>query len=260
MSRRGREGNKKRLRQVLSGLLLGVLVVLLGCSFVLSRRQISYAIYPCDTVITILDDGTGQFLHEREVASLLPIDLTDSISRGVDLHAIERDLTEASTYVRSATAFISPSTMRLHVIVHERTPIIRYSRGGATWYLDSEGISVPQRHGTAAYVPIATGAMTDGNIRYTLYPLAKYLHDHDEWSHFFSYIDILSDSRIHLYPRVGTVVFELHGIDTLESDLAKIPVYYREIEPRVGTSKYSVVKLSYDNQIVCVKKKNSNAS
>lgn len=53
---------------------------------------------------------------------------------------------------------------------------------------------------------------------------------------------------------MGTVVFELHGLETLEQDLAKIPVYYNKIEPQVGTNKYSLVKLSYDNQIVCVKR------
>lgn len=249
-----RRTRKEKVHRILGCTLMALLVVLLGCSFVIARRHVSYAIHPSRTVIRIVDTGKGRFLREREVAAVLPIDLKDSISRGVDPDRIERDLVDASTYIRSATAFISPSTKRLHVVVHERTPIIRYFRNGTSWYLDDEGISVPQRQGSTAYVPLAEGTMTDGTIHYVLYPLAQYLYDHSEWSHFFSYIEIISESKIHLYPRVGTVVFELHGLETLEQDLAKIPIYYKDIEPQVGTNKYALVKLSYENQIVCVKR------
>lgn len=245
---------RERVRRILGWIGVALLVILLGCSFIYARMHVSYAIYPSRTVIRVGEQEDGSFLKAREVARVLPVDLTDSISRGVDPHQIERDLVDASTYISSATAYISPSTMRLHVIVHERVPIIRYLRNGTSWYLDEEGISVPQRQGSAAYVPIASGLMTDGTISYQLYPLAKYLAEHKEWCHFFSYIEILPDDKVHLYPRVGTVIFELHGLETIERDLEKIRTYYKEIEPRVGTNKYRLVKLSYDNQIVCVRK------
>lgn len=245
---------RRRLRRILGITLVVSLVVLLCGSAIIAHRQVTYAVYPCRTTIRIVQEGNGEaFLRPEEVAQALSIDLTDSISRGIDPHRIEQELATASPYIRRATAYVSPSTQRLHLLISGRTPIVRYWRDGSWWFLDSEGIALSRRPGTAVYVPVAGGHLTDGTVHRLLYPLADYLCTHEEWSHFFGYIEILSETKVHLHPRIGSVVFEIRGIDTLESDLAKIPVYYRKIEPQVGTNAYSLVKLSYENQIVCVR-------
>ena len=59
-----RRKERKRLRRILGWTVMGLLVILLGCSFVLARRHVSYAIYPSRTAIRIEDTGKGRFLQE----------------------------------------------------------------------------------------------------------------------------------------------------------------------------------------------------
>lgn len=247
---------RQRTIQILLQVAAGLLLLILLGSYPLSRGQARFAVLPYKTRIHILG-GTQEssFLRESEVAELLPFSLKDSSSMAIRTGQLEEDLTSEIPYVRYASAYVSPATRTLNISILERTPIIRYFRGGESYFMDDEGVSIKGRVGSAAYVPIATGLLTDSIIQSTLYPLATYLHHHKDYRHFFTLIDIAPGRKIHLYPRVGECVFELHGLSTLDEDLSKVPVFYQKILPQTGTNRYKLVKLSYKDQIVCQRKK-----
>ena len=56
---------RERLRRILGWTVMGLLVILLGCSFVLARRHVSYAIYPSRTAIRIQATGKGLSWRKR---------------------------------------------------------------------------------------------------------------------------------------------------------------------------------------------------
>ena len=244
---------RHRIRKTTLRVIAGLLVALLPITFFLSRGEARYAILPYKTLVKI--DRTSpksSFLGEEEVVAQLPFALTDSVSSPVKIEELEHRLTENIAYIKRATVYISPSARTLNIRITERNPILRYYKGGKVFFLDDEGISVPGRIGVAADVPIAAGALTDSVITHTVYPLALYLSRSETFRTFFPYIDVLSDRQLHLYPRVGDYIFELHGVSDLPTDLEKVPIFYKKIVPQVGVEKYRLVKLSYRNQIVCV--------
>lgn len=245
---------KHKITKTVLRVLAGVLLLVLTVSFFVSRGQARYAVIPYKTIVKIdRSSPRSAFLREEEVVKELPFSLKDSISSPVRIGELEHTLVEKISYLKSAKVFISPATRTLNVHVLERTPILRYYRGGKSFFLDEEGVSVPSRVGAAADVPIATGMLTDSIISSTVYPLAGYLSRSDAYRTFFPFIDVISDRQVHLYPRIGDYIFELHGIATLEQDLDKIPIFYKDIVPQVGANKYSLVKLSYKDQIICTR-------
>lgn len=244
--------SKQRVIQSLLLIAAGVLVLILIGSYPLSRRQARFAVFPYKTRVNILGGSQeSSFLRQTEVTDLLPFSLTDSSSMPIRTAHLEQELVREIPYVRYACAYVSPATRTLNINILERTPIIRFYRDGQTYFMDDEGISIRGRVGSAAYVPVAIGMLTDSIVQSTLYPLATYLHESKEYRHFFSLIDIVSERKVHLYPRVGDYIFELHGLGTLEEDLSKIPIFYEKILPQTGTNQYRLIKLSYKDQIIC---------
>lgn len=249
---------KPRLRHTLLITLSLLLTLGLIGSFLLSRRGGDYRILPYKTRISIRGDAKSAFLTSDEVFKLLPFHSTDSTFTSVRPHEIESLLTTQSPYIRHAQVYVSPSARALNVRIDERHPIITFYRGRQSYYLDSEGREIEGMVGTSAYVPVAVGHLTDSIVQSTLLPLAQFLRSESRWTGFFGLIDIRSEEVIHLYPRVGDFIFELQGIATLDEDLNKIPIFYKEIVPKAGADKYHLIKLSYKDQIVCRKRDNAH--
>lgn len=253
-----KETRHKITRSILF-VLAGLLLLALPVSYILSQGQARYAVLPYKTIVKIeRSSPRSSFLRTEEIIKELPFSIEDSVSSPVRIGELERTLSEKIAYLKRAEVFISPSARTLNIRVIERTPILRYYRGGKAYFLDEEGVSVPGRVGAAALVPIATGNLTDSVITSTVYPLASYLSQSNDYRTFFPFIDVLSGRQIRLYPRIGDYVFELHGVATLSEDLSKVPLFYKKIVPQVGANKYSLVKLSYKDQIICTRREDAD--
>ena len=242
---------KPRIRKILRSISVLLLLAALGFSFYISRGVEDFRILPYKTQISIRSDAKSAFLTDDEVFSLLPFKSTDSAAIAIKPHQLETLLVDKSPFIRKAQVFISPSSKTLNVRVDQRHPILTIYNGDQAYYLDSEGKIITSRVGTSAYVPVAVGNLSKEIVVSTLLPIAKFLQENSEWSTFFSLIDVQSESRIHLYPRVGDFVFEIDGTDHFEEDFNKIPIFYKKIVPKVGVDKYKVIKISYKDQIVC---------
>lgn len=245
---------KPRIRHTLITITAILLLILLVGSFVTSRGVEDFRVLPYRTQIHVRGDAKSAFLSDEEVFRLLPFKSTDSTAIAVRPHELESLLTAQSTYIRRAEVYVSPSSRALNVRVDERHPILTFYRGDQSYYLDSEGKEIVNRVGTSAYVPVAVGNLSPEIIQSTLFPIAQFLQKESKWTHFFGLIDVQSESCIQLYPRVGDFIFELQGIETIAEDMGKIPVFYKDIVPKVGSDKYKLIKLSYKNQIVCRKR------
>ena len=250
-----RPGRKARIGRTLLWTLAGALLAALPVSYAVTRGQARYSVLPYRTVVEIVRSSDhSSFLGEEEFLEQLPFALTDSVSSPIRTGALEQALVERTVYMKDVIVFVSPGARTLNIRAKERRPILRYYRGGKAYFLDDEGISAESRPGAAAEVPIAAGALTDSVLLQTVYPLALFLAGDEDYRSFFPFIDVVSGSKIHLYPRIGDYIFELHGVATVEEDLKKVPIFYRKIVPQVGADKYSLVKLSYKDQIICTRR------
>lgn len=241
----------RKISKLLLWLVALALVALLVLGYTQTRGRAKYAILPHLTSISITQEEGDDFVEEQDVVKYLPFDIADTTFTDVAPAKVESLLATHIPYLQDINAYISPTIGQLNIQLTSRTPILRYMQGGVWHFLDREGKTMPWKYGAISYVPISVGNITDSTLTNLLYPLALFLHQHSEWQYFFGMIEVVSERRLHLYPRVGDYVFELIGADNLEENIGKIPIFYQEIVPQVGANKYKLIKLSYEGQIVC---------
>lgn len=221
-------------------------------AYIALRGHSRYAIQPNLTRVKIVGVDEDAFLKREDIMAVLPISLKDTLPQPLSLSEVERSIKSQIPYAKKVSAFVSPTNHQMTVKVDSRRPILRLYTNDGAFYLDDEGTAMRTKSGVSIYIPVVKVDHADSlTIRNTLFPLAQFLSEHDEWNTFFSMIEVKGDNRIHFYPRVGDYIFEVLGTSTLAEDLPKIHTFYTKIVPQVGANHYQLVKLSYDKQIVC---------
>jgi len=83
-----------------------------------------------------------------------------------------------------------------------------------------------------------------------LITLINTIREDEFWNAQVAQLDIDSKMRITLYPQVGDERIEFGRPDNVDTKLKKLMIFYKEILPRMGWSKYDRVNLEYEGQIV----------
>ena len=250
----GTKGRRIAYRSLLIlATLIGV-VVLVWCFWLYvgsGRYGESREIIPRLTRISHSEGGDLVNNYDKVILSRLPFNLRDSVPVKVNTLKVESLLLRGSNYIKGVNAYISPASKTLHIKFTDRRPIMVGFAGGQGYFIDEDGVRMQSRGGLAANVPVVTGNVPEGETQEMVMKIVQYLNEHEEWSDFFGSIHVVSESVVHLYPRVGDFIFETDGADHLDSDMEKIKLFYRKILPKVGSNKYKLIKLSYEGQIVC---------
>ncbi|MDO5017156.1 MAG: hypothetical protein Q4E10_02190 [Porphyromonas sp.] len=246
---------KRGVIRFLLGLTVIALIGVLLFSFFSMKGAARYVIQPNRTRVVVKNSGDQEFLSKEDVLRVLPIDTTDTTVMAVNLSAVEKEIRAEIPYAKEVNAYISPTFHQMTVQVQSRRPLLRYYNSQGSFYLDDEGHPMRTKSGVSAYLPVVKVNQVDSvTLHDVLFPLALFLEEHEEWSTFFSMIELTDENRLHFYPRVGDYVFQVLGTANLENDLKKIPIFYNKIVPQVGANRYRLVKLSYEGQIVCKKR------
>lgn len=249
---------KHRIIQFLLWLLALSILGALVFGFIALRGHSRYAIKPNLTRVRVEGMEKDVFLKKDDVMAVLPVSIKDTIIQSVSLTEVERSIKSQIPYAKKVNAFVSPTNHQMTVKVDSRRPILRLFTNEGAFYLDDEGTAMRTRSGVSIYVPVVKAEHMDSlTIQNTLFPLAQFLSQHEEWNTFFSFIELKEGNRIHFYPRVGDYIFEVLGTSTLGEDLPKIHTFYNKIVPQVGANHYQLVKLSYEKQIVCKRREQS---
>lgn len=244
---------KKVVIKILQWILAIALLGGLCASYLMMKGQARYSVVPSQTHINVHHPNkTEELLPEEVIIKQLPFDIADNNLQPINTEEVETALKTNIPFIKSVNAYISPEEHQLNIDITGRKPILRFFNSDKSYFLDEDGDYLPTSGGVAVYLPIVRLSQDSEEVRHdVLLPLAQYLQEHDEWYSFFGMIEILSPTKVHFYPRVGDVIFETIGVQNLDKDLDKIKIFYKDIVPQVGANKYALVKLSFDNQIVC---------
>lgn len=242
-----RKGTVTLLTALFAGVLIGGFIFVALASSHSESRMID----PSKTQVFFSGWESENFLKASDVLSLLPFNPKDSSLISVNTLEVESLLIRRSPYIRDVSAYISPAGKSLRIRISERRPIMTYFSQGKSFFLDEEGEMIRNLGKVGADVPLVLGDLSEKSAQEAVLSLVNYLNTSRKWKDFFGSIRIISDSKIHLYPRVGDFIFEIDGVEELGKKMEKIEIFYRKIIPKAGANKYQLIKLSYDNQIVC---------
>lgn len=208
-----------------------------------------------DLVIIVKDSLDKHFITQTELKAILKNAHLDPIGKKMDAvntEAIEKAL-EKNQMVASVEVFKTPSGI-IKLEVKQKMPILRVITGGANYYVDNQGSTMPVSSRYVAHVPIATGYVEKALATTDLYKFALFLQDNEFWNNQIEQIYIRPNGDAVLIPRVGEHRILLGSFDNFREKLDNLRLFYDQAIPKFGWEKYSVINLKYKDQIVCTNK------
>ena len=184
----------------------------------------------------------------------------------VDLAKVEKILDNKSAILK-AEAYTTPDGM-LNVKVFQREPAVRFQKGAAGFYADSEGFLFPLQDNFTSRVPIIDGEIPiafESGYKGTpkterekewlsqVTDLVRYIQGSKTWSDIISQISVRQNGDLVMVPRQGKELFIFGPPVDVEEKFSKIGKYYTAIVPEKGEGLYSTVNVKFAGQIVCRK-------
>ena len=224
------------------------------------RRQGSASIR--DITIKMKNANENHFLDEDDIVKLMELKMDNlkgaSLDR-VNMKEVEKRI-RRDPFIKDAQLY-SDLKGNLVVSAEIRRPIARIVRNdGPDGYIAEDGTVMPVSDKFTSRVILISGPyvkqmLKQINLNATeegkqLITLINTIRDDEFWNAQVAQLDIDSKMRITLYPQVGDERIEFGRPDNVDTKLKKLMIFYKEILPRMGWSKYDRVNLEYEGQIV----------
>lgn len=241
------------MKKVLSIIALSLLLAYIGVAMVAFCPQPEALV--CDGIeLRSRNKARSQFESQEEIMNLLrrfKLDPVGKTMNEISCSAIEDSL-RTLALVLDCECYKSVGT-RLCINVTCRTPILRViSSQGYSGYIDREGVLF-DRLPKAVYLPVATGNFDQQYAENELFELATFLQKDDFWNAQIEQINVNTDKEIELIPRVGNHVIRFGKVEHVKYKFAKLEAFYEKGLSRVGWNRYSVIDVSYGDQVVGIK-------
>ena len=170
----------------------------------------------------------------------------------VNTAAIESKLKENQLIKRAECFKTVDGTVRIKV--YQKIPVLRIFSPKGSYYVDNEGEKMPVPDNFAAYLPVASGFISDSLAKKQLYEFALFLQQDKFWNSQIKQIYVEQNGDVYLTPAVGDHQIILGKIEDYKENLEKLRLFYDKGLNKIGWNKYSVINLKYKNQVVCTKK------
>lgn len=245
------------MKALLKLLLLLGMVTYLVIAFTHFTRQGDKTV--CSSVkVAVSDSLNAGFITQEEVCRILkknkvyPVgQLMDSINGRV----IETTLNKHS-FIKSTVCYKGPGG-RINILVEQRMPVMRImAANGEDYYIDEEGFAM-RPDGYEANLVVATGQIDKAYARKYLVRLGKHLQTDDFWNNQIEQINVTPEGCMEMVPRVGDHMLYMGKPVNLQRKLNNLRTFYEKVMPTVGWSKYSLINLEYENQVICTKSRKS---
>ncbi|NOT74092.1 MAG: cell division protein FtsQ [Cyclobacteriaceae bacterium] len=215
-----------------------------------------------DIVVEIENINDNHFLDEADILRLVEASgqtlKGTSISR-IDLKAIEKKL-KYDKHVKEAELY-GDLKGNLIVNVELRRPIARIVQEDAPdAYISEEGIVMSISEKFTSRVVIISGRfvkqlLEKGDLMKfeegkKLMEMLDFIREDKFWNAQIAQMDINSKEDITIYPQITGQLVEFGSPDNYEFKFKKLMVFYKEILPQKGWTKYERVNLKYEGQVI----------
>jgi cell division protein FtsQ len=214
--------------------------------------------------IAINNNGDKIFVEKADVLKAIETTakgpLVNKQFASINLAALERTL-EANPWIRDAELYFD-SKDALHVSISEREPFARvFTTAGNSYYMDSAGYQLPLLQTYRAKLPVVTGftaakkfSKRDSATLKGLKEVVRFVSNDKFWNVQVGQIDITPEGKFELVPLIGSHIIKLGYGENIEQKLANLMVFYKQVLPKAGFTKYRALDVQYEGQVVAVKK------
>lgn len=240
-----------RIFSIIVATLLAVYLILAAIFFEQDRHQ-----SVCREVqVVVADSLEKHFVSEGDLAVWLKragLNPVGKPLREINTERIEQELLK-NEMIAGVEVYKTPSGL-IKLVVEQKMPILRVMSVRGNYYVDNKGSVMPLSRHYVAHVPIANGYVEKELAVTDLCKFALFLQENDFWNDLIVQIVVDENYDVILIPRVGNCRILLGTLSDFEEKLDKLMLFYKQVVPKMGWDKYSMINLKFKNQIVCTKK------
>jgi cell division protein FtsQ len=240
-----------------------VATALLAISFLIAFSERKQGGTMCNDIIIDLDNlHENHFLDEADVMKLVEGSGQSVKGTGIDridLKQIEQKL-KYDKHILDAELY-GDLKGNLVVNVELRRPIARIVQSdGPDAYIAEDGVIMPVSEKYTSRVVLVSGPfvkrllededLTKSEEGRQLKNMIEFINEDDFWKAQIAQLDIGSNGKITIYPQVTGQRIEFGNTENFEEKFTKLMIFYKEILPQRGWTKYGRVNLEYEGQII----------
>lgn len=236
-----------------------VLILLLPAYFIFAYvyAQIEYADEVCSDIrVILLNEKEQQHLSRNDIKKI--ISENHLINKGDKLNSINRETVEktieANMLVQNAECYFTPSGSVV-IEVEQRIPALRVITPSGSYYVDKNRELMPISSKVLAYVPVATGNISETFAKNELFDFSEYIANHKIWQKQIEQIVVKDNEEIELVPKIGKQLILFGKISNFETKFKSVELLYSKVFNKIGWNYYNKVSLQYDGKIICTKNK-----
>lgn len=236
---------------------------LLAISFLIAFSERKQGGSVCKDIVIELDNlHENHFLDEADVMKL--VEGSGQSIKGVgidriDLKTIENKI-KYDKHILDAELF-GDLKGNLIVNVELRRPIARIVQSDAPdAYIAEDGVIMPVSEKYSSRVILISGPfvkrllededLTKSEEGLQLKEMIEFINEDDFWKAQIAQLDISGSGKITIYPQVTGQRVEFGRAENYETKFKKLMIFYKEILPQRGWTKYERVNLEYEGQII----------
>lgn len=243
--------------KVLKRILWLLLVVAITITLI-SAVSVSNSALCSNVVVDITNKQASLFLSQTNIENI--INAKDAVIgqalNKLDIKAIEQKL-QSNVWIKEAQVYITNNKI-LHVTVTEREPLCRlFCTNGNSFYIDTSLNILPVSTVTNANVPVFTGYPYTSKSLYadtayiqSIKKIAIYLTNNLFWQAQIQQVVVKANATFELIPTMGKHTIVLGDTTLLHQKMERLYLFYKTVLTKVGLSKYPILNLTYNNQIV----------
>jgi cell division protein FtsQ len=239
-----------------------VAVAILGLSFLIAFSERKQGGAVCKDIVVELDNlSENHFLDEADVLHL--VEGSGEPVKGVGINRIKlKEIEKKLKYdkhILDAELF-GDLKGNLIVNVELRRPIARIVQNDAPdAYIAEDGVIMPVSEKYTARVVLISGAvkqlLESEDLNRTeeskqLMAMIEFINEDPFWKAQVAQLDIQKNGKIIIYPQVTGQLVEFGKPENLQVKFKKLKVFYKEILPTRGWTRYERVNLEYEGQVV----------
>lgn len=240
-----------------------VAVALLGVFALIAFSERERGGSVCKDIVIELDNvNENHFLDEADVMKL--VEATGKKIKGNSLNKIS--LKEIEKRIKKDKHILDAQLYgdlkgNLMVNVELRRPIARIVQEDAPdAYIAEDGVvmSVSEKYTSRVVLisgPFVKRFLESEDLNKTdegkqLLAMIEYINEDDFWRAQVAQLDMNSLGKITIYPQVTGQRVEFGKPENIEAKFRKLMIFYREILPQRGWTKYERVNLEYEGQVI----------
>lgn len=217
----------------------------------------------CKDIVVELDNvNENHFMDESDVLKLVESGSTrikGAVLEKMDLKAIEKRISR-DKHISDAQLY-NDLKGNLMVSVELRRPIARIVQEDAPdAYIAEDGVVMSVSEKYTSRVVLISGAyvkrfLESEDLNKTeegkqVMAMIEFIREDDFWRAQIAQMDINSAGKITLYPQVTGQRVEFGKPENIEVKFKKLMVFYKEILPQRGWTRYERVNLEYEGQVI----------